>query len=77
MKKPPSNYLPIEKVKEAISKPHYIVVRAYPKGKAMQVNVKVLDYKYSWGHNRFLVTPASGTGEVWKNAVDVIPLEQV
>ncbi len=47
----------------------------------MKVNVKILDYKYVWGNNRFLVSPVSGEGSVWKDwkqlkATDDIKLGQ-
>ena len=32
------------------------------------VEVKVLDYKNSYGKDRWLVTPISGSGEVWVEA---------
>ena len=32
----------------------------------MRVNVRILDYKFSWGWNKFLVTPLSGEGSIWK-----------
>lgn len=31
----------------------------------MTINVKILDYKTSYGHDRWLVTPLSGEGQVW------------
>lgn len=30
-----------------------------------RINVKVLDFKTSYGKDRWLVTPLSGEGEVW------------
>ena len=33
-------------------------------GKLM-VDVKILDYKRSYGRDRWLVTPVSGSGQVW------------
>lgn len=32
------------------------------------VEVKVLDYKVSWGKERWLVSPVSGSGETWVEA---------
>ncbi len=29
--------------------------------------VKILSHKWELGHNRFLVTPVDGRGEMWKN----------
>lgn len=29
------------------------------------VTVKILDYKRSYGRDRWLVTPVSGSGQVW------------
>ena len=31
----------------------------------IMVDVKVLDYKFSYGRDRWLVTPVAGKGEVW------------
>lgn len=31
----------------------------------MRVMVKVLDFKQSYGRERWLITPISGSGEVW------------
>lgn len=31
----------------------------------VRVNVQVLDVKYSYGNERFLIVPLSGSGEVW------------
>ena len=35
----------------------------------LSVNVKILDFKLSYGHPRYLVTPLSGSGEVWTEQV--------
>lgn len=32
------------------------------------VEVKVLDYKCSWGKDRWLVTPIAGSAETWVEA---------
>lgn len=32
------------------------------------VEVKVLDYKCSWGKDRWLITPVAGSGETWIEA---------
>lgn len=34
----------------------------------LTVEVKVLDYKVSFGKQRWLVTPVAGTGETWVEA---------
>lgn len=31
----------------------------------LMVDVKILDYKRSYGRDRLLVTPVSGSGQVW------------
>lgn len=31
----------------------------------LQVNVKILDVKRSYGQERYLVTPLNGVGEIW------------
>ena len=38
----------------------------------LKVNVKILDFKSSYGHDRYLVTPLSGEGKVW---VEIITLK--
>lgn len=35
------------------------------------VEVKILDFKMSYGHERYLVTPVAGKGEVWTETVTV------
>ena len=35
------------------------------------IEVKVLDYKNSYGRDRFLVTPVSGSHEVWVESVSI------
>jgi hypothetical protein len=37
----------------------------------LKVNVKILDFKSSYGHDRYKVTPVSGEGEVWVEKVTV------
>lgn len=37
----------------------------------MKVQVKIIDAKMAWGSLRFLVTPISGSGTAWKDAVSV------
>lgn len=32
---------------------------------SITVEVTILDYKCSWGKDRWLVTPVAGTGETW------------
>ncbi len=29
------------------------------------VEVRVLDHKFSYGHDRYLVTPVAGSGQAW------------
>lgn len=31
----------------------------------LMVDVKILDYKRSYGRDRWFVTPVSGSGEIW------------
>jgi hypothetical protein len=31
----------------------------------MKVDVKIKDYKYTYGRDRWLISPLSGTGEMW------------
>ena len=40
--------------------------------KGLKINVKILDYKLSYGHDRWLVEPISGEGQVW---VEVVTLK--
>ncbi len=35
----------------------------------LEVEVKTLDYKFSWGRDRWLVEPISGQGQVWSEQV--------
>lgn len=37
-------------------------------GKGLLVEVTVLDYKTSWGKDRWLVTPVAGSGQIWVEA---------
>ncbi len=37
----------------------------------LRVEVEILDYKRSYGHDRYLVTPLSGAGEVWIEDVEI------
>ena len=37
----------------------------------VQVTVKILDVKNSYGRERFLVTPMDGQGEAWTENVDI------
>lgn len=36
----------------------------------LTIDVEVLDYKCSWGKDRWLVTPISGQGEIWVESFD-------
>lgn len=36
----------------------------------MNINVKVIDYKQSYGRDRWLVSPMSGSGVVWTESVN-------
>lgn len=38
--------------------------------KGLTVDVEVLDYKNSWGKDRWLVTPVAGQGETWIEEFD-------
>jgi len=31
----------------------------------LKIEVTVLDYKYTYGRDRWLVAPVSGSGEIW------------
>jgi len=42
----------------------------------LRVNVKVLDVKQSYGRDRYLVTPLSGTGEVWVESITLQKKEE-
>ena len=35
----------------------------------MHVKVKILDYKWVYGCDRYLVTPVAGSGEIWVERV--------
>jgi len=37
----------------------------FRKQKGLKIKVKILDYKSSYGNDRYLVTPVEGSGEVW------------
>lgn len=37
----------------------------------LNVEVKVLDIKNSYGRTRYLVTPVKGSGEVWVESVSI------
>lgn len=36
----------------------------------LTIDVEVLDYKVSYGKERWLVTPLSGQGEIWVESFD-------
>ncbi len=38
----------------------------------LKVEVEILDYKKVYGHDRWLVSPISGAGEVWIQDVEII-----
>ncbi len=40
----------------------------------LSVNVEVLDFKNSYGQDRWLVTPLSGNGQVWVESVILDPI---
>lgn len=40
-------------------------------GKTLVVDVKILDYKHSYGRDRWLITPVVGTGEAWVEDVKI------
>lgn len=46
--------------------------KATIKTSGLKINVKILDYKNSYGRDRWLVTPQSGEGQVW---VEVVALK--
>jgi len=51
----------------------YVGKRAYTKlGLSVLVEVKILDYKNKYGHDRFLVTPIAGKGEMWTETIELI-----
>lgn len=37
----------------------------------LDIAVKILDYKFSYGRNRWLVTPVAGEREIWTETVRV------
>ena len=37
----------------------------------LKVSVKILDVKMSYGKTRFLITPLSGSGEVWIENIEL------
>lgn len=51
-------------LEQYIDKEGYIITED-----GLQVNVMVKDVKVSYGNTRFLVSPISGAGEVWKEQV--------
>lgn len=38
---------------------------------ALTINVKILDFKTSYGHERWLVEPVSGMGKVWVEDIKI------
>lgn len=38
----------------------------------LQVKVEILDYKFTYGRDRYLVAPLSGKGEVWVEKLEVV-----
>lgn len=41
-------------------------------GLSVKVEVKILDVKNTYGRTRYLITPISGTGEMWVETVYLI-----
>lgn len=35
------------------------------------IDVHIKDYKYTYGHDRWLVAPISGNGEMWVEDVEI------
>lgn len=35
------------------------------KKEKLEVRVRILDYKFSYGNHRWLITPVNGSGEAW------------
>lgn len=54
----------IEEIKE-IGRNAYTYMRSSINTPKFQVEVKILDIKYSYGNKRYLVTPIKGSGEGW------------
>lgn len=63
--------LDVEAIKAIMGRKNYIEVHVRDaKGKVIctvKVGVQVLQYKFSWGWNRFLVKPLTGDKEIWKD----------
>lgn len=57
-------------MKEQITK--YVGQKGIIQLGGLKVEVDILDFKMSYGRERFLVTPVSGEGEVWVESVDII-----
>lgn len=50
----------------------YVGKKGFIKTGGMEVRVNILDYKMSYGRERFQVTPIEGSGEVWVESVNVL-----
>ena len=35
------------------------------KEKELLIDIEIIDFKQSWGKNRYLITPIAGSGEIW------------
>jgi len=55
-----------EKIQQFVGKKGIIITGG------LTVNVKILDYKRTYGKERWLVTPVSGAGQVWVQSVDLL-----
>lgn len=49
----------------------YIGKKGIMKVNGLEIDVKIIDAKFSYGNYRYLVTPVSGKGEVWIEKVTV------
>ena len=42
-----------------------------PGSDAIQVECEILDYKWRFGHSRYLVSPVSGSGQIWVQDIEI------
>jgi len=42
----------------------------------IQIQCTILDYKYSFGHHRYLVSPIDGIGKFWTQSVQQLPVPE-
>lgn len=60
-----------DEITEILNRQNHIEVHSKDKnGKILgtiQINVKVLKYKWVWAYNKFKITPIGGNGTIWKN----------